>query len=199
MSTCKQRRSDQHGFTLIEVVIFIVVIFIAVVGVLQVISFTTSNSADPQLRKQALVLAESMLEEVQLARFTYCNPLLDPAAETAANAGVCTVPQTFPTDRDKLARPYYNVTDYVNKFDEPVYYTQDASQIDFPGGYKVSVAVAPEAALGPAGAFVAPAAGPVNASPANLEALRITVVVSYGGNQSITLVGYRTRYAPNLI
>ena len=63
----------------------------------------------------------------------------------------------------------------------------------------MTVTVAPEAALGPVDAFVAPAAGPVNASPANLEALRITVVVSYGGNQSITLVGYRTRYAPNLI
>jgi hypothetical protein len=32
-----------------------------------------------------------------------------------------------------------------------------------------------------------------------MNALRITVVVTYGGNQAITLVGYRTRYAPNLI
>ena len=39
----------------------------------------------------------------------------------------------------------------------------------------------------------------IYAKGANLNALRITVVVTYGGNQSITLVGYRTRYAPNLI
>ena len=104
---------------MIEVVIFIVVIFVAVAGVLQVINFTTSHSADPQLRKQALVLAEGCWKK--------CNwPVLrsairlDPAAETAASTGVCTVPQTFPTDRDKLARPYYNVTDYVSKFDEPL-------------------------------------------------------------------------------
>lgn len=207
MSTCKQRRSDQHGFTLIEVVIFIVVIFIAVVGVLQVISFTTSNSADPQLRKQALVLAESMLEEVQLARFTYCDPVLDPAAETATNAlpldagnpGGCNTPQDVRAAPSNDVRPYYNVTDYVRAFNAPLAYTQDATGDNFPAGYTMTVTVAPEAALGPADAFVAPAAGPVNASPANLEALRITVVVSYGGNQSITLVGYRTRYAPNLI
>jgi len=208
MSTCKEIRSGQRGFTLIEVVIFIVVIFIAVGGVLQVISFTTNNSGDPQLRKQALVLAESMLEEVQLARFTYCDPVLDPAAETATNAlpfdatgnpGGCNTPQNLRSVPSNDVRPYYNVTDYVRAFNAPLEYKQDATGDNFPAGYKMTVAVAPEAALGPTGSVVAPAGGAVDATPANLEALRITVVVSYGGNQSITLVGYRTRYAPNLI
>jgi len=185
----------QRGFTLIELTVFIVIVSVAVLGVLRVISFTTANSADPQLRKQALVLAESMLEEVQLARYTFCNPIQDPGVETAANVGECTVPQTFPTNRESLKRPYYNVTDYVSAFNTPLEYKKDAADIDFPAGYKVTVAVAPEAALGPAGAQIAPAA----ATPANLNALRITVAVTYGGNQAITLVGYRTRYAPNLI
>ena len=84
---------------------------------------------------------------------------------------------------------------YVSAFNTPLEYKKDAADIDFPAGYKVTVAVAPEAALGPAGAQIAPA----DATPANLNALRITVAVTYGGNQAITLVGYRTRYAPNLI
>ena len=178
-------------------------IAVAVIGVLRVIDITTANSADPQLRKQALVLAESMLEEVQLARFTYCDPVLDPAAETATNAlpfdatgnpGGCTTPQNVKAAPSNPVRPFYNVTDYVRAFNTPLTYTQDASGNNFPAGYTVTVMVAPEAALGPAGTIA-----PVDASPANMEALRITVVVTYAGGQPITLVGYRTRYAPTLI
>lgn len=185
----------QRGFTLIELTVFIVIVSVAVLGVLRVISFTTANSADPQLRKQALVLAESMLEEVQLARYTFCNPIQDPAVETATSAAGCTVPQNVSAAQPATGRPYYNVTDYVRAFNTPLEYKKDAADIAFPTGYTVTVAVAPEAALGPAGARIAPA----DATPANLNALRITVVVTYGGNQAITLVGYRTRYAPNLI
>ncbi|WP_312437436.1 prepilin-type N-terminal cleavage/methylation domain-containing protein [Janthinobacterium sp.] len=201
-------RKQACGFTLIEVVIFLVVISVAVVGIVQVIGNSTSKSADPQLRKQALVLAESMLEEVQLARFTYCDPVLDPAAETATNAlpfdangnpGGCTTPQNVGAAPSNNVRPYYNVTDYVRAFNAPLAYTQDAAGNNFPAGYNVTVALAPEAALGPAGTPVAAAGGPVNATPASMEALRITVVVTYAGGQAITLVGYRARYAPNLI
>lgn len=203
MSTCKRIGSGQRGFTLIELVVFLVVISIAVVGLVAVMTRTTSSSADPQLRKQALVLAESMLEEVQLARFTYCDPVLDPAAETATNAlpfdatnnpGGCNTPQNVKGAPSNDVRPYYNVTDYVRAFNAPLEYKKDAADNNFPNGYTVTVAVAPEAALGPAGSIA-----PVDATPNNMNALRITVVVSYGGGQAVTLVGYRTRYAPTLI
>lgn len=202
MSTCKIPACTQRGFTLIELVIFILVISLAVVGLLGVISRTTSSSADPQLRKQALVLAESMLEEVQLARFTYCDAL-DPVAETATNAlpfnatgnpGGCNTPQNVGTPASTV-RPYYNVTDYVDAFGTAKTYTDDAAGASFPKQYAVTVAITPEAALGPAGAQVAPA----DATPNNMNALRITVMVTYAGGQPVTLVGYRTRYAPNLI
>ena len=203
MSTFEKRPiGAARGFTLIEVVIFLVVISVAVIGLIEVIGNSTSRSADPQLRKQALVLAESMLEEVQLARFTYCDAL-DPAAETAINAlpfnatgnpGGCNTPQNVGTPASTV-RPYYNVTDYVDAFGTAKTYTDDAARVLFPAQYDVRVAIAPEAALGPAGAQVAPA----DATPNNMNALRITVVVTYPGGQPITLVGYRTRYAPNLI
>ena len=202
MSTCKRIRSGQSGFTLIELVVFIVVISIAVVALVAITGRTTSSSADPQLRKQALVLAEAMLEEVQLARYTYCDAL-DPAAETATNAlpvnassnpGGCTTPQNVGATASTV-RPYYNVTDYVDAFGTARRYTDDAAGVPFPTQYTVTVAITPEAALGPTGAQVAPA----DATPNNMTALRITVVVTYTGGQPITLVGYRTRYAPNLI
>lgn len=193
----------RHGFTLIEMAVFLVVISIAVIGVLQVFSLTNSRSLDPQMRKQALVLAEAMLEEVQMARFTFCDPILDAAAETATNAGPfsdpgntggCTTPQNVRASPSNPVRPFYNVTDYVRAFNTPLAYVQDTAGNAFPAGYSVTVAVAPEAGLGPAGALISP----VDTTPLNMEALRITVAVTYSG-QTITLVGYRTRYAPNLI
>lgn len=202
MSTCKRILSGQRGFTLIELVVFIVVISIAVVALVAITGRTTSSSADPQLRKQALVLAEAMLEEVQLARYTYCDAL-DPAAETATNAlpvnastnpDGCNTPQNVGATTSTV-RPYYNVTDYVDAFGTAKKYTDDAAGVLFPAQYDVRVAITPEAALGPAGAQVAPA----DATPNNMNALRITVVVTYTGGQPVTLVGYRTRYAPNLI
>lgn len=204
MSTCKKKfASAQCGFTLIELVVFIAIVSVAVIGLLNVITFSTGKSADPQLRKQALVLAEAMLEEVQLARFTFCDPILDPAAETATNAssfndpanvGGCNTPQNVAAAPSNNVRPFYNVTDYVRAFNTPLSYAQDTAGNAFPAGYVVTVAVAPETGLGPADALIAPA----DATPANMNALRITVAVTYFG-QTLTLVGYRTRYAPNLI
>jgi MSHA pilin protein MshD len=62
----------QRGISLIELVLFIVIIGIALAALLSVLNVTTQNSVDPLLRKQALTIAESLLEEVQLHDFS--NP-----------------------------------------------------------------------------------------------------------------------------
>lgn len=56
----------QTGFTLIELVIFMIVVSIAVVGILSVMNTVVKSSADPMLRKQAATLADSILEEILL-------------------------------------------------------------------------------------------------------------------------------------
>lgn len=56
----------QAGFTLIEMVIFIVVVSVGVAGILSVMNFTVQHSADPMVRKQAAALADSVLEEIIL-------------------------------------------------------------------------------------------------------------------------------------
>lgn len=78
-------RRTSSGFTLVELVIFIVIVSIAVAGILLVMNFTTANSADPQIRKQALSIAESLMEEASLAPFTYCS------TEMTADGSPCTV------------------------------------------------------------------------------------------------------------
>ena len=65
-------RRTQLGFSLVELIIFIVVVSVGIVGILKVMDVSVKSSSDPMLRKQALALAESILEEVlQKAR---CDP-----------------------------------------------------------------------------------------------------------------------------
>ena len=53
-----------RGFTLIELIIFIVVVSAGLAGILSVMNSVVKSSADPMVRKQAMALAESILEEI---------------------------------------------------------------------------------------------------------------------------------------
>ncbi|WP_395007248.1 prepilin-type N-terminal cleavage/methylation domain-containing protein [Undibacterium sp.] len=181
-----------RGVTLIELLISIMIITVAVVGILEVFSLTTKISADPQLRKQAISIAESLLEEVQLASFTFCDPT-DPIADTAPTAATCAKPELAGQEAGGVARPYDNVSDYVATFGTPLVYATDAAGGALPAGYTATVTINPDANLGPAGSPITPADG----TALNMNVLRITVTVSYlNGAESVVIDGYRTRYAP---
>lgn len=66
---------QQRGISLIELIMFIVIVSVSLTGILLVMNQVTAHSADPLIRKQALAVAESLLEEIQLQD-------LDPAACT---------------------------------------------------------------------------------------------------------------------
>lgn len=181
---------SQRGLSLIELIMFIMIVSVGIAGILAVLNQSTQTSADPLRRKQALAIAESLLEEVQLARFTYCDPL-DANAQTAANpAGCAATPEAVGPEAGN-ARPFDNVNDYVAAFDSAQAYTTDVAGGTLPAGYAATVTIRAATALGPAGAQVT-----ADATPANMNALQITVSVSYSAADSITLDGYRTRYAP---
>lgn len=72
-----------RGFTLIELIIFIVVVGVGVAGILSVFITSIRSSADPLVRKQALAIAESLLEEILVKEFQ------DPAGGTNGTTGVC--------------------------------------------------------------------------------------------------------------
>jgi len=63
---------QQRGISLIELIMFIVIVSVALAGIMLVMDTVTRSSADPLLRKQALAVAEAMLEEVRL------QPLVGP-------------------------------------------------------------------------------------------------------------------------
>jgi len=62
----------QRGFTLIELVIFIVVVSIGIAGILTVMDTVVKSSADPMARKQTMAIAEALLDEILLKN--YANP-----------------------------------------------------------------------------------------------------------------------------
>lgn len=174
----------QRGLTMIELVMFIVVVGIAVVGVLSVISFNTRGSADPIRQKQAMAIAESLVDEIRAARFSWCD-VTDENFSTAINAAGCKdKPEAVNQEAGGGARPFDNVNDYVNAYGQPRAYAADVAGNALPAGYAVTVTIS-QVALGPANGTV----------PAD-AALRILVTVTYGG-ESLSLETYRTRYAPN--
>jgi MSHA pilin protein MshD len=203
------RAARQRGVTLIELILFMVIIGVALAGIVGVMALTTRQSADPVRRKQALILAEGLLEEVERANFSYCDPF-DPNAATAASSKDCTIPEAWGQsggEPTSSGRPYDNVNDYVAAsntanaaFDVGGKLADANGNVLGLAGYSAQVTITP-VALGPAGAQVGannPSAGVSTGSSADNEALRITVTISYDG-QTLTLDGYRTRYAPNAL
>ncbi|HOE41352.1 MAG TPA: prepilin-type N-terminal cleavage/methylation domain-containing protein, partial [Rhodoferax sp.] len=67
-----ENRARQSGFTLIELIIFIVVVSAGLAGILSVMDVTVKSSGDPVVRKQVIAIAESLLEEILLK--DYCDP-----------------------------------------------------------------------------------------------------------------------------
>ena len=59
-----KKQRFERGFTLVEVIIFIVVVGIALVGIFLFSHFSSKSSADPMLHKQAMALADAILEEI---------------------------------------------------------------------------------------------------------------------------------------
>jgi MSHA pilin protein MshD len=199
----------QRGVTLIEMIVFMVIIGVALAGIVGVMALTTRQSADPVRRKQALILAEGLLEEIERANFSYCDPA-DPNAATAASSKDCTISEAWGqagSEPGTSGRPYDNVNDYVSAsstanaaFDVGGKLSDANGNALNLAGYSASVTIKP-VALGPAGAQVgadSPSAGVSTGSSADNEALLITVTIGYDG-QTLTLDGYRTRYAPNAL
>jgi len=184
------RQQRARGSSLVELIMFIVIIGIAVAGVLGAMSLSTRASADPLIQKQALAIAEAYLEEVLAMPFTYCDPDdVDAATATSATVGAGGCATTLEAigaeageTRGGGTTPYDNVNDY-NSLATGVPASIDGTAISGLSAYSVSVAVVAESLS-------------TVAAPASL---RVTVTVTGPSSTSVRLDGYRTRYAPNAL
>lgn len=176
------RRRRARGLTLIELLLFVVVVGIALAAMLKVFVSATLSSADPMVRRQQLAIAESLLREVELMPFTWCDP--DDANVAAANAAAdcaTSVENSGPEGGEsRYGASYFdNVNDYAGFSMSGI---RDITNTAVAGlsGYGASVAVAAQA-------LDNVAAG---------EALKITVTVTAPDGSAVSLQGWRTRYAP---
>lgn len=184
----------QRGLTLVELVVFIVIVGIAMAALFASINTFGRGSGDPLVRKQVLAIAESLLEEVELMPFTFCDPT-DANAAVATNAtlgagGCASLSEDLsgtPTaigpepgqTRTSLGTPFNNVSDY-NGYGPTSIVDVTGAPVTLQGPYNVSVAVS-QVSLGGI-----PAA----------DSLQITVTVNGPNGAQVVLEGYRTRYAP---
>jgi MSHA pilin protein MshD len=202
--TRNPERRKAAGLSLVEQIVFIVVVGVGLAGVLAALNMATRVSVDPMTQKQALAIAEAMLEEVQLMSFTYCDPD-DAQAATAESAtegvtgcsagGVEAIgPEGSapygPEARTSATFPFDNVNDHHN-FSMAGGITNIAGDaIAGLSDYSVSVTVAGQAI---------PAVGAIRAIPVT-DSLLVTVTVTHPPtNLTLVLHGYRTRYAPNAL
>lgn len=81
--------SRQTGVTLIELIVFIVVVNIALVAVLQIYGQAIVNSVDPVVRMRATELARSQLDEILARRFDENTPTGGVPACGSTGASAC--------------------------------------------------------------------------------------------------------------
>lgn len=180
----------QEGLTLIELIVAMVIIAVAVAGVLLAINQSSVASTDPLIRKQAVAIAESLLEEIELMPYTFCDPT-DPDAATATGAfiganGCANLVEAIGPEPGEsrngaapATRPFNNVNDYNGYAMGPIVDITGAP-VGGLGAYTAGVAITPDPPGFPAG-----------------DSLLITVTVTGPANTTVVLSGIRTRYAPN--
>jgi len=158
-----------RGATLVEVVLFIVIVTTALTSVLGTLSLTVGRSADPLVARQALAIAESMLQEVMSQPYT-ANDLDGGPDSMGPEAGETRFSSTSPFD---------HVDDY-NGYSMNGIVKPDGTPVPGLSAYSASVAVQAQALD----------------NIASGEGLLVTVTVTGPGGYSVSLRGFRARVAP---
>jgi len=160
------KSQGEQGFTLIELIVFIVVISLALTGLFSVFNQSMLNSVDPIIRVRALELAQSKLDEVLVRKFAENTPAGGVPACGSFDSGspivACTAIQGVAADPGRD-----DVGDYNGEN------TTD-------GGYAIAVVVSEQ--------------GTELGLASDALARRVTVTVTMPGAETLTLSGYKVNF-----
>lgn len=178
-------RRRQRGITLVELIVFVIIVGVGVAGLVSVMNPMIRNSADPMVLKQQVAIAESLLSEVIHQPYTWCDPDDANASIAQSYAGCASNSQqssgASPADEVRsggLGKTFDNVADYGGWSMDDV---SDAAGTVAMTGYTAKLAVAH--------------AGTALGLADDTAALSVTVTVTHNGND-FALTAYRFRYAP---
>ena len=165
MILLRRQNARLRGFTIPELLLFVVVVGIALTGVLTVLDLDVARGADPVRRKQAIAIAEAFVEEIMVREFSA------PGGFTGTS-----------TQANRYA--FVDVDDYNGFSSNGVYTLGDATT---PGtliagleNYAVSIAVAvTTTATGPAGQQV---------SAGNMKTIKVSVTAP--GGETVSVLAY---------
>ena len=128
---CAAARARQHGASLVEVVLFIVIISIALSSVLGVLALSAQRSADPMLVRQSLAIAESLLQEIGA----------QPTGADDPDGGPDTLGPEAGEARGSASLPFDHVNDYHGYVMNGAV-SADGTPVPALAGYRAAVTVA---------------------------------------------------------
>ena len=177
-TVCKNTK----GFTLVELLIFVIITSIAVAAIAGLFAKNVGSSADPYLRQKALAVAKGYMDEILRQRWNHNTPFGGGCVLTGS--GQCqsispTNPSAAPIGSDGQIRPDFDDVDDYHGLDEAPT-DQLGNLMAGYNGFNVQVQVTQ-----PGGSW-----NNVDASDVRV----ITVTVSTSSNESIMLRGYRLNF-----
>lgn len=162
----------QRGLSLIEILVFIVIVSVGLTGMLSTFQATLMRSADPMLQKQMLAIAESLIEEILAHDFAPGEDSFVPTSKACTD---------FRVEREL----YDDLDDYDAVTGCQVYRLTDSSApISGLTQYRIGISVQADNGLN-------------NLNSASAKRVVVTVwQEGLAGDQSLTLQGWRTSYGP---
>lgn len=176
MCAARDRIAPPRGATLVEVVLFILIVSVAVVALVNTLSVVSGASGDPLVQRQSLAVAESLIHEIDSQPYA----LKDPYNPTGPDDVIG--PEAGET-RAGSPLPFDNPNDYSG-YTETGIVAPDGSAVAGLGTYSAGV-TATQQAMG-MGTNLVP----------STDGLLVVVTATGPDGQPIKLTTFRARYAP---
>ncbi len=177
----------QRGFSLIELVMFIIIVSIAVAGMTGQFSQSASRSHEPLLRQKGVLLANFYMDEILRKKWNHNTPAgggcVDTGVGTNCNPG-SPLAVAIGNDGQTLSA-FDDIDDYHGLNDNPPQDQAGATLTGF-GGYSVVVTV-DSPAFDPLGDVTR------DVETVDIRRIRVDVTVT-ALNETLSLIAYRSNF-----
>lgn len=120
------------GFTLIEIIIFIVVFSIGVMGIMMLFFNTLGKTSDPLVRLQGIQTAQAIMESISLKKFD---------EDTLKGGGATPLDNVSIGNDGEALSDYDDIDDFVDLCGSKKSYTPQELDKKLDGNYKISIKV----------------------------------------------------------